>query len=56
MFRIMLVLLLVVAGAVMYIGWQILIAIAAVVLLLMFWARISDVRHSRSSWLDWRQS
>ena len=55
MFRIMLVLLLAVAGAVMYIGWQVLIAIGLCFLLLVFWSKISDIRGSRTSWLDWRQ-
>jgi len=56
MLRIILVLLLIVGGAVMYIGWQILIAIGLIVLLIVFYSKITDVRRSRTSWLDWRQS
>jgi hypothetical protein len=56
MLRVIVVLLLIVGGAVLYIGWQILIAIGLIFLLVIFLAKISDIRGSRTSWLDWRQS
>ena len=55
MLKILLIALFLVGGAIMYIGWQVLIAIGLCFLLLVFWSKISDIRGSRTSWLDWRQ-
>lgn len=56
MFRIIILLLLILGGAVVWIGWWILIGIGLGFLLVVFLAKISDIRGSRTSWLDWRQS